>query len=183
MGRQICFFATPVDYFLILEHIVDIGWFFIDYNGEERSLTEIKQMIEDHYNYEGKRLSFFISSKTLKIVKDSFPNFSRIDEYCSEVIEISICSPPPPNIRGLITLPNQYESGRLWYTRQYYDYTGNTVLKSTEIDKMYNSLVRKIKKNSILSRDKFAYILPDAYRRYKEGIFIPCSGKISIIFD
>lgn len=183
MGKQICFFATPKDYFELFDHIVNKGWYFVDDYGESISLEQAKQMVQNHYDNNGLCLKIFATSKNLTFVKNIGSHRDFVDTLLSDVIEIIVCSPPPPNIRDLVMLPNQYQHGRFWYERQYYDCHGNTVIKSTEVDKMYNSLVRKIRKKAVISKDKFAYILPDAYRLYKEELYFPCSGKHKIIFD
>ena len=188
MGRQICFFATPTDYFLLFDYIVESEWFFIDDSGNEISLDRVKETVQSHYDNQGFHLRFYITKKDFKIVRNVYNNDGEkiicVDSLYSDVIEIIICSRPPSNIHGLVKLPNQYGHGRFWYERQYYDQIGNILTKRLDLDKMHQALVRKVRKNGINSKRKFAYyILPDAYRRYKEGTFIPCSGKISIDFD
>ena len=183
MGKQICFFATAKDYFMLFDHIINNGWYLVDDYGESISLEQAKQMVQNHYDNNGLFLQIFATSKNLAFVKNIGPHREFVDTLLSDVIEVIVCSPPPPNIRGLIILPNQYEHGRIWYERQYYDCDGKTVTKSAEVDKMYNSLVRKIRTKAVISKDKFAYILPDAYRLYKENRYIPCSGKHKIVFD
>lgn len=183
MGRQICFFATANDYFLLFDYIVESKWFFIDVAGNRISLDKVKETVQSHYNNNGFKLKFYITKNDFKIVKNVYSNHAFVDDLFSDVIEVSICSRPPRNIRGLEKLPNQYEHGRFWYEKQYYDQNGNIVTKSQDIDKMYQSLVRKVRKNAIISKTKFAYILPEAYIMYKEGTFKPCSGKNAIDFD
>lgn len=183
MGRQICFFATPKDYFLLFDYIVESKWFFIDVYGNSISLDRVKETVQSHYDDKGVFLKFYITKNGLEIVRDALNNTTFVNALYSDVIEIVICSPPPPNIRGLIKLPNQYEHGRFWYEKQYYDQSGNIITKSQDLDKMYQSIVRKVRKNAIISKNKFAYILPEAYKKYKKGWFIPCSGRYTIDFD
>lgn len=184
MGRQICFFATQNDYFLLFDYIVERNWFFIDDSGEKISLDRVKEMVQSHYGNQGFHLRFYITKNDFKIVRNVY-NKKRIvvDELYSDAIEIIICSPPSPNVRGLVKLPNQYEHGRFWYEKQYYDQRGNLITKRQDLDKMYQSLAQKVRRISNISKTKFAYILPDAYRMYKEGNFIPCSGRNTIEFD
>ena len=183
MGKQICFFATPNDYFAIFDYVIEKEWFFINDYGVKIPYDTVKRMVQSHYNDKGFVLRFYLTKKGLNIVNNAGSNSRFVDALFSDVIEISICSPPPPNVRGLIVLPNQYEHGRFWYEKQYYDQNDNIITKSQELDKMYSSLVRRVRKNAIISKTKFAYILPDAYRKYKEGTFIPCSGRNTIEFD
>ncbi len=184
MGRQICFFATAKDYYILFDHIVNKGWVFIDRCGENISLERVKQMVQDNYDNNSSCLMVYITKKDFNIkykYLDSNETFIKTIE--SEVIEISICCPPARNIKGLVVAPNQYEHGRLWYERQYYDKNANMVIKSKELDKMFDSLARKVRANGIISETEFAYILPDAYKLYKEGRFIPCSGRNKINFN
>lgn len=184
MGRQICFFATPNDYFLLFDYIDESKWFFIDESGNSISLDRVKEMVQSHYDNQGFYLRFYITKNDFKIVRNVYDNNRiRVDALYSDVIEIIICSPPARNIRGLIKLPNQYEHGRFWYERQYYDKNGNIITKSQDVDKMYQSIVRRVRKNAVISKSKFAYILPEAYKAYKEGNFKPCSGRNAIDFD
>lgn len=187
MGRQICFFATQNDYFFLFDYIVESEWFFIDESGDTISLDRVKEMVQSHYDNQGFHLRFYITKNDFKIVRNIYNNdgekIIRVNELYSDVIEIIICSSPSSNIRGLVKSPNQYEHGRFGYERQYYDQIGNIIIKRPDLDKMHQTLVRKVRKNGINSKKKFAYILPDAYRRYKEGTFIPCSGRNTIEFD
>ena len=183
MGRQICFFATPNDYFLLFDYIVESKWLFLDDFGNTISLDRVKEMVQSHYDNQGFFLRFYITKNDLKIVRNVYSNRTLVDGLFSDVIEIIICSPPAPNIRGLVKLPNQYEHGRFWYEKKYFDQHGNIVTKSQELDKMFQSLSRRVRKNAVISNNKFAYILPEAYKAYKEGNFNPCSGRNAIDFD
>ena len=183
MGKQICFFATRNDYFTIFDFLLKNRWVLIDESGNSIPFERAKQMVTDHYNGEQRLFNLYITKYGLNIVKKVYPNITFVDSLFSDVIEITVCSPPPPNIEGLVILPNQYEHGRLWYEKRYYDENGNAIAKCDDLDKMYNSLTLMIKSQAIISTDKFAYILPDAYKLYKEGRFIPCSGKIKINFN
>ena len=187
MGRQICFFATQNDYFVLFDYIVESEWVFMDDSGNTISLDRVKEMVQAHYDNQGFFLRFYITKNDFIIERNVYNNDNKkricVDALYSDVIEIIICSPPPPNIRGLVKLPNQYEHGRFWYERQYFDQYGNIVTKRHDLDKMYQSLARRVRKDAVISNNKFYYILPDAYRRYKEGAFIPCSGRINIGFD
>lgn len=79
-------------------------------------------------------------------------------------------------------IENGYEHGRFWCPTSYYDNNGNTVYQNKEVIKEYNFLVRLIKKDAIISQDKAFYIMPDAYKKYKENTFIPRAGCYSIDF-
>ncbi|MGN1156822.1 MAG: hypothetical protein ACI4TK_11650 [Agathobacter sp.] len=95
-----------------------------------------------------------------------------LDEYMNNPIRV-----PNPNY-----IENGYEHGRFWCPTSYYDNNGNVVYQNKDVIKEYNFIVRLIKKEAIISEDKAFYIMPDAYQRYKENSFIPCSGRYSIDF-
>ena len=78
---------------------------------------------------------------------------------------------------------NGFEHGRFWYAPEYYDDYGNKVRKSKELDILFNNLSKFIKKNYRLTKDKFAYIGPDAYEKYLEGSFVPCCGRNKIVVE
>ena len=182
MGKQIRFFATAIDYYMVLECVINNGWILINNCGDKVPLSQAKQLVQEYYEDKIKYLTFFATKEGFNIFKHFRADHTFMDMLCSEVIEISACSPLASNIHGIITLPNQYEHGRIWYEKQYYDNDSNIMTKNDELDKMYNLLVRMIKRKSVISADRSAYILPDAYRLYKEGRFIPCSGKNRIVF-
>lgn len=73
-----------------------------------------------------------------------------------------------------------FEHGRFWYEPNYYDEKGVQVQKSKELDKLFDSFSKYVKKNYKLTADKFAYIGPNVYEKYREGVFNPCSGKYLI---
>ena len=95
--------------------------------------------------------------------------YGRADQYyvniiVSPVIEFSR-SGHNPNLNRLI-------SGRLWYQHKYWtkDKKGNDILleKSQELEKLYNSLARWIKKYCKLLPNT-NYIGPHAMELYKNG--------------
>lgn len=77
---------------------------------------------------------------------------------------------------------NGFENGRLWYSQEYYNDEWQKVNKSKELTELFNSLKNYITKKYKLSKDKFAYIGPNAYDEYICGQFIPCCGKNKIFF-
>lgn len=102
------------------------------------------------------------------------------DEYQRQIQELM---KNPTYIDNPNYIKNGYEHGRLWYAPEYYDDSGEKIHKSKELDTLYNALNRYIRKNYRISKTKFGYIGPDAYQRYLEGKFIPCSGRNKIEFD
>ena len=221
MGKQICFFATAVDFHQLLDLIYNRGSYIIDQSGNKVSFEDAISNISEAYKT-GRVLSHYY------IVKDSWKivywDSGHVNQLVSEAIELSICHrisektvdlwpvekyfqkggytvisnseesdkfhemyeeymENPIYIPNPMYIENGYEHGRLWYPTSFYDKSGKTVLQSKEVTKEYNALARAIKKISILSDDKFAYILPDALEGFKNNTFIPRSGKYTIKFS
>lgn len=80
-------------------------------------------------------------------------------------------------------IENGFEYGRLWYSPDCMSGNGIRTKKSKELHELYNALRRFIQHNYKLTKDKFAYIGPDAYEKYKQGNFVPCSGSQRIVVD
>jgi len=98
-------------------------------------------------------------------------------EYDRQIAELM---KNPTYIDNPTYLQNGYEHGRLWYEHSYYDKNGVVIRKPKELDDFYNKLKKYITKNYKLTADKFGYIGPVAYEKYKEGVFIPASGRNAI---
>jgi hypothetical protein len=183
MGRQITFFATPTDYIPLIEHILKCGWYILNFEGKRVSLDEIKYVMQDSFDKGYVIYDYYATKEGSKIIINKYKVGDRVDSTFSEVIEISVCMLQRYLNGKELEEPNRYEHARFWYDRQYYDDKENIVVKSEELDKMFNSLVRQIKKNAKISKDNCHwYILPDAYRLYKKGKFIPCSAVSKIEF-
>lgn len=106
------------------------------------------------------------------IIDDSLKYQALIKELCEK----------PHYIDNPNYVKNGYEHGRFWYCNKYIDDTGNIVMKSNRMLKVFNQIRRYIAKNYLLSCTKFAYIGLDAYKNYQMNGFIPCSGKNAIKF-
>lgn len=112
------------------------------------------------------------SSVDVRFSKDGFVTIDNPDEYhrlMNELMEnpIYVCNPN--------YVENGFEHGRLWYSASCFD--------SKEVCELYNSLSRYIRKHFRQTKDKFAYIGIDAYERYRQGYFIPCSGRNRIVVE
>lgn len=194
MGRQIRFFATPTDYCELLENVFSKKCFVLDREAKQTSYKYISSEIE-------KRLygpQVYIATEKSNIIM--YSGVRVIDPIISDVIEVVNCHLSYESfvkrkemlksadntsyfcIPDDITL-NRYEHGRLWYETSYYDNNGILVKKNNDIEKVYSSLVREIRKKSKKSNDGAFYILPDAYKQYKNNLFMPCSGNYDIAFD
>lgn len=77
---------------------------------------------------------------------------------------------------------NGFEHGRIWYSHEYYDNNGKKNVKSEQLNSLFSYLQRYIKQNYKIAKNKFGYIGPDAYQKYRKGLFVPCSGRIIIEF-
>ena len=106
--------------------------------------------------------------------RDGFIVIDDSDEYHRQMSELM---KNPTYIDNPNYIQNGFEHGRLWYSPKFFDSDGKNCSKSKELDGLYNGMRRFIKRNFKQTKDKFAYIGPDAYAKYKEGAFIPCSGR------
>ena len=181
MGKQICFFAVSTDWQLIFEHVFNKNLILMDNYGNKQSFEET---LNTFAQCPQKNLShYYIAVDKSRVVQ--FQPSLIIDSMKSDVIEINaghlsrLINPP----EHLLDADNRYEHARFWYATSYYDDEGKTIRKIDEIDKVYSSLVRFVRKHSIKSQDGYFYILPNAYRLYKENKFRPCSGLYDIVFD
>ena len=99
------------------------------------------------------------------VVDDIFKYFQITEEYMKN----------PKYIDNPCFIENGFEHGRF-----YLDTTRAPISKETTT--LYNALVRAVKKYGRLDKDKYAYILPDAYNLYLRGEYVPRSGIYNIIF-
>ena len=177
MGRQICFFATHADFLPILTFIYDKGWFITDETG--KILTQDDAADKIYKRCIGKEFDYllYIAKETPRTIQ--YTHFKRVDTLTSETIELRCCK----QCHDIISQKNRYEHGRFWFENSYYDKNENVVHKSNELTAFYNSLVRFVKKISLISENKGYYILPEAHKLYKQRIFIPASGIYDIPFD
>ena len=196
MGRQIRFFATPTDYRELLESAFSKKCFVLDREAKKTSFECIS-------NESQKRLyvvdpQLYIATEKSNIIM--YSERGGINPIFSDVIEVANCHlsydsflkrkemlKSADNILSFCisddATQNRYEHGRLWYETSYYDNDDTLVRKNNDIEKVYSSLVREIRKKSKKSNNGSFYILPNAYKLYKNNMFIPCSGKFDIIFD
>jgi hypothetical protein len=110
--------------------------------------------------------------------KNGFIVIDDSDEYQRQLEELM---KNPTYIDNSNYVKDGFEHGRFWYSPQYYDVNGNNINKSKELDTLFNGLSKFVKKNFRQSKDEFAYIGPDTYEKYQEGVFIPCSGRNKIV--
>lgn len=181
MGKQIRFFAVSTDWQLIFENVFDKNLILMDRFGNKQSIEETVNIFAEFSKTH--LFQYYIATDKSRVVQ--FQPSLIIDSMKSDVIEIdaghlSRLVNPPEHLRDA---DNRYEHARFWYATSYYDDEGKIIQKINEIDKVYSSLARFVRKHSIKSQDGDFYILPDAYRLYKENKFIPCSGLYDIIFD
>lgn len=87
----------------------------------------------------------------------------------------------PPYIENPNYVEYGFDHGRFWYASECLSIDGEKQNKSEELGVLFSNLRKYIKTNFILSKDKFAYIGPNAYKMYRSGTFVPCSGKNRII--
>ena len=89
----------------------------------------------------------------------------------------------PPYIENPSYIENGFEYGRLWYSSTFCNPNGDIIKKTKDGDLLFKNLKTFIQRHFLPSRDKFAYIAPDAYEKYLLGTFVPCSGRNRIVFQ
>lgn len=108
-----------------------------------------------------------------------FDYFSRIyvDSMRSDVIQFLLPHP-------VKNKKDTFAEERFWYETSYYNENGELV-QNTLMKKMFDSLVRYIRKNYIPSYDKSEYIGRDCYEKYKCGEYITAvnGGALLTRFD
>lgn len=221
MNKQVCFFITQKDVDFLISYIYSLDAFLIDYAGElltkqATAFIADYSYCQTHFGYN----NFLITKPNFSLSYRTASGKPEVDQYVSEVIEFSLCTPIPKKIidtssvdekfrkGGVIVIddsekyhclmrelmldppyvenPNYIENGfehaRFWYSPTFFTSDNNVVRKSKKSDALFNNLKTVIKENFKLSKDKFAYIGPDAYEKYLLGTFIPCSGRNRLVF-
>ncbi len=117
------------------------------------------------------------SSVEKNFEKGGFIVIDNTEEYQRQMDE---CRKNPVYIDNPLYVPNGFEHGRFWCSTDYYNEYGEKVNKCKELKSLFSFCKRYITKNARLSKTKFAYIGEDAYQKYLEGTFIPCSGRSKI---
>lgn len=113
-------------------------------------------------------------------LKDGFVVITDSEAYHRQIRELM---ENPTYIPNPHYIENGFDNGRIWYSPDYIDENGVRIKKSKDLHSLYASLSRFIKGNFRITKDKFAYIGQDAYKKYAQGDFIPCSGRYRIIVD
>lgn len=114
---------------------------------------------------------------------EAFPNHVIDDKKYWE-IEKKL-NDNPKYIKNPNYIKNGYEHGRIWYEPVIYTYENGIMLKYEkvkELTSLYLAFCRYIRKYGVISENKQYYILPNAYKEYLDGVFIPCNGAVHIRF-
>ena len=111
MSKQICFFVTQKDVDYLIDYIYDFGAIVIDYTG--RSLT--KDMLSAT-NYNDLRTqercnNFLITKPDFSISYRGASEKLEIDQYVSEVIEFSVCTPIPKRVIDTSSVDREFQKG------------------------------------------------------------------------
>jgi hypothetical protein len=177
MGKQICFFANETDINNMISIIKQKNGIIIIEDGYELNEFELLNITNQEYcRQRFKHNNFFIKLISSKTEFNYYPKNERkcIDEMVSDVIQFGVCKP-------VMQKDGYFEHGRFWYQTKYL-INGKNIIKSKDIELLYNSLRNYIIKNYRKSRNKLWYIGPDTYIKYKQGLFIPCSLNTLIEF-
>jgi len=171
MGKQTRFYASANDVSQLVKEVRGWGGIFICEDGYELNDYEISMISDEEYcSSRFRYANFYIKLNSSRI---DFVYYLEIDRRCinlslSEVIEFSTCARAPRNSVC-------YEHGRIWYEPMNTIDRGMRKGESTAIDRLYIQIDIYIKRNYILSEDRFAYIGQDAMEKYHMGVFLPCS--------
>ena len=199
MGKDICFFITEDDATNLISKIKSFGGFEVDeykannnyffalpdskivytsYNGRKKINPIESDVIELSCSVPqpAKILDMSLIEKNFRkgdfVVVDDSSKFNRL---MNELKENPIYIDNPNYIF------NGYKNGRIWFENQYY-VNGNRKNKSKKIMSLFSAIKKHIQKEYVLSVDKGYYIGPDAFQKYKQGTFVPCSGKNVVEF-
>lgn len=204
MGKEVCMFITEKDAMDLVEIIKSHGgieldgksnnfetnnkFFFVLPNSvliysshnDEKRLNQIESDIIE--------LSWSVpqSSQVLdvSIVEEQFKKgkFVVIDDSDKFHRLMSELQKNPVYVDNPNYIVNGYEHGRLWVETQYYDITGNIIYKNKKLTSLFLAVKRYIQRSYVWSTNKGWYIGPDAYQKYIDGKFVPCSGRTIIEF-
>jgi len=177
MGRQILFFSVQADIDELVEEIIKKQGIVIYENGDSLSQEDLNNINDRNYRASHfKYSSFFIKLTDSNIKYNYYTNIDRkcLNTLISEVIDFNLCRQG----KELYS----FQDSRLWICTQYYNEQKNLVKQSKPILALYNSLVKFIKKQYTISKDKFAYMGPYCREEYLAGRFIPCNNKVIIEF-
>ena len=177
MGKQIRFYITQPDADALIELICSKGGIFMSTSGEELTKDDLAQITNVEYIEEKYKDScVYIKLPDSKLI---FNHFTRIhiDFMCSDVIQFVLPHP-------VKNKKDAFVEGRFWYETSYYDKNGE-LIQNTMMKKMFDALVRYIRKNYLPSYNKSVYIGRDCYKKYKCGEYITAinGGVLLTRFD
>ena len=206
MGKQICFFTTEEDTRDLIKIIRSVGGIIVNIKNQEiKTITDSKAFVrlkssimlydivgEEQLINQNKSevIEFSLCARQhLQIIDTSSVDnhfkkgqFLIIDNPEEFRMQMDKLMQNPVYIKNPNYITNGFEHGRFWYNPEYYDVEGNKVIKSSELNSLFGFLQKYIKQHYKLSKDKFGYIGFNAFQKYLEGVFIPCSGKNKINF-
>lgn len=204
MGKKVCFFITEKDAIDLIEIIKFYGgvkfdtekndlqknnkFFFklpdsvlvyASYNGE-KNLNQIEsEIIEFSLSKPQSPQVLDVSSVEEHFRKGEFIVVDDSDKFRSLMDELQ---KNPIYIDNPNYIPNGYECGRIWFEPKYYDINGIKKSKNKKLTSLFSAIKRYVQKNYVLATNKNYYIGPDAFQKYIDGEFIPCSGSSIIEF-
>jgi hypothetical protein len=177
VGRQIRFYITQPDADALIELIRSKGGIFMSTSGEELTKDDLAQITNVEYIRDKYKDScIYIKLPDSKLIFDHFARI-YVDSMRSDVIQFLLPHP-------VKNKKDTFAEGRFWYETSYYNENGELV-QNTLMKKMFDALVRYIRKNYIPSYDKSEYIGRDCYEKYKCGEYITAvnGGALLTRFD
>lgn len=168
MGRQTCFFMSEKDEVEFLQTVQEHGDRILDLTTAELTMDEVlaRQL---HWGHS----QVYIAPQrpdAIVLHKDKLlGGLDFMNTHTSEVIELDLCERQDASImEGRIYGDKHYVEDMQW------------AIKSKQFEQMYNYYHKWLRKHYKLGKDKWWYIAPDAYRKYKEeGYTMRTTGSVA----
>lgn len=112
MGRQICFFATPVDLEQLFQKIFENDMIVLSQSGKKLDIEDISQLI--YSDFEGRsfgKSQFYITRENFNLVYLFCDGVKTINQLHSEVIQFYACRQLPEKILDTSSVDNGFRKG------------------------------------------------------------------------
>lgn len=178
MGRQFMFYANQIDVDNLIQVVQKYNGIIINEDGSILDPDDLSHILE--YEYLKQKFSYvglYIKLENSLIEYNHHPSIHRtcLKMFESEVIQFSLPCPRKNE--------KSFSWGRLWYAPKAYDTDGNILVKTNDLNILYNNIKLYVRKNYCLSQNKSSYIAPNCYELYKKGEYIPLTiNDFPVIF-
>ena len=160
MGRQVMFHVTQEDMNELIRIVQENGGIFIHESGVEIDAEDLLHYTDYAYLHEKfYYVNFYIKTKNSKLQYKYAAKIDRtyLDDDNSEVIDLMMPRNSKKVERGVVW-------SRLWHDP-----------KNKELDPIFNSVKKYIRKHYHICKEKPYYLGPVFYELYKQGKCIPVS--------